>query len=163
MVGAGYACGIDISPKMIEKAKALHLGVENLDFRVADSGSIPFDDASFDRVLCTFSFHHYADPTKALAEIRRVMKPGARFVLIDSARDISLAIWLQDRGRRYLERSHVRYYSVSEMKSLLDKAQMPLLEEISTVKRFADHGKVFTGLMIARCMKSGSQGAIEAD
>lgn len=152
-IGEGKACGIDISPKMIEKARMLNPDDRRTDFRVADSESIPFEDNYFDSILCTFSFHHYLHPIRVLKDICRVLRPGGRFVLIDSARDTSFAIWLQDRGRRYLERSHVRYYTVAELKNMLKKTDLRLTEEITTVTKFMDHGKTFTGLMIAQCSK----------
>ena len=146
---SGRACGIDISPAMIAKAKKLSPPSAQIHFEVADSESIPFDERSFDRVLCTFSFHHYAKPDIVLQEIRRIMKPNGTFVLVDAARDVSLAIWLQDRWRRYLERSHVKYYTVAEMRQLLTNAGFSA--EFHTIKRFRDHGKLFTGLMLAEC------------
>lgn len=149
----GVACGVDISPKMIEQANSLSGDYANIDLRVANSESIPFEDSSFDRILCTCSFHHYENPQAALKEIGRVLKPGGTFVLLDSARDVYFPIWLQDRGRRYLEPSHVRYYTTSEMKQLLNETGWNLLGEIETFKKFRDHGKVFTGLMLIECTK----------
>ncbi len=147
------SCGIDISPKMIEKARSQAPELENLEFRVANAESIPYPDDHFDAVLCTCSFHHYQNPIAALSEIKRVLKPGGRFVLLDSARDVSFAIWLQDRGRRYLERSHVRYYTRREVRDLLATVGFEPTEDIAGIKRFMDHRKVFTGLMLASCRK----------
>ena len=158
-IGDAKAVGVDISPKMIERAKALS-AKPNIEFHVADSASLPFEEASYDAILCTFSFHHYLQPDHVLREIKRVLKPGGRFVIIDSARDVSLAIWLQDRGRRYLERSHVRYYTVSEMRALLKDAGWTLAHEISTIRKFLDHGKTFTGLMVAECTKPLIENAV---
>ena len=49
-----------------------------LSFRVADGEQLPFDDASFDLVHSKDSLHHMDDPACALAEYRRVLKPGER-------------------------------------------------------------------------------------
>lgn len=146
-------CGIDISPKMIEKAKRQATLGEDVEFKVANAEAIPYSDEYFDAVLCTFSFHHYKDPVASLREIKRVLKPGGRFVLTDSARDVSFAIWLQDRLRRHFERSHVRYYTRQEVKNFLATVAFELDGEPVAVRKFMDHRKVFTGVMIVSCVK----------
>jgi len=44
---------------------------------------MPFADGSFDLVISTLSMHHWADPTAGLAEIGRVLRPGARALVWD--------------------------------------------------------------------------------
>ena len=68
---ASSARGIDLSPGMLERAKA-----RGLDVREASVTSIPFDDASFD-VTCSFKvLAHVPEIGKALAEMARVTRPG---------------------------------------------------------------------------------------
>jgi ubiquinone/menaquinone biosynthesis C-methylase UbiE len=43
---------------------------------------LPFESGSFDAVVNLISFHHYPHPEQALAEFRRVLRPGGRLVLI---------------------------------------------------------------------------------
>ncbi|MGI9318681.1 MAG: class I SAM-dependent methyltransferase [bacterium] len=150
----GSACGIDISSRMIEKATHFSRSISNCEFSVANSESIPYEDEFFDSVLCTFSFHHYQNPLGALAEIRRVMKPDGAIVIVDSARDVSFPIWLQDRGRRYFERSHVKYYSVKEMRNLVEQSGLKLRSSIHTENGMFKFGKVFTGLMLLICERT---------
>lgn len=59
---------------------------------------IPYDDASFDCVLVTFSLCTIPDPVVALREMRRVLKPGARLLFCEHGRapDAAVARW-QDR------------------------------------------------------------------
>jgi ubiquinone/menaquinone biosynthesis C-methylase UbiE len=52
-------------------------------FVPADVVSLPFPDHSFDLVVSTFSMHHWADPTAGLAEVGRVLRPGARALIWD--------------------------------------------------------------------------------
>jgi ubiquinone/menaquinone biosynthesis C-methylase UbiE len=144
----GHAYGIDISPAMINKAKSLSESIENCTFSVADSESIPYPDDFFDTVLCTFSFHHYETPLNVLSEFRRVLKDNGSLIIVDSARNLSWAIWLQDRGRRYLERSHVKYYTVNELQNLLKQSDFYLKQDIYTDSGVFKFGKVFTGLMM---------------
>jgi SAM-dependent methyltransferase len=150
----GSAHGIDISPAMVKKATGLSQAIRNCEFSEANSESIPHEDKYFDSILCTFSFHHYQDPIAALSEFKRVLKDDGMLVIVDSARDVSFAIWLQDRGRRYLERSHVKYYTVKELKSLVEKSGFAIKEDIHTESGFMRFGKAFTGLMFQVCRKA---------
>ena len=58
-------------------------GVDNVLFVRAALEDLPFPDRSFDCVLCRFVVHHLADPALALAELRRVCRPGGRVVVAD--------------------------------------------------------------------------------
>lgn len=69
--------GVDLSPEMVIVASGLYPDIE---FKEANAENIPFDDETFDAVFINFAIHHFARPEKACGEIRRVLKPGARFV-----------------------------------------------------------------------------------
>jgi SAM-dependent methyltransferase len=80
--------GLDLDPAMIERARANALrasrGLESSPaFVVGDVASLPFRDGSFDLVVSTLSMHHWAEPTNGLAEIGRVLRPGARALIWD--------------------------------------------------------------------------------
>lgn len=82
--------GLDYSPAMCRVAdgKARHAGVDHrLRYVAADSEHLPFADASFDVVTCSNSFHHYPHQQKVICDMRRVLKPGGRLMLIDGFRD----------------------------------------------------------------------------
>ena len=108
--------GLDISPNMIAAARQ-KLGPEP-DLQIGDAESLPWDSASFDLVLCTNSFHHYPDPGKALAEIKRVLKNNGHLVLVDilfppALRPIvNLSLPLMRTG-------DVHFYSENETRQLL--------------------------------------------
>lgn len=80
---AGRLISTDFSPAMLEIARrrALELQVGNADFRVMDAERIQLDTDSVDGVLCRFGYMLMADPAAALAESRRVLRPGGRLVL----------------------------------------------------------------------------------
>lgn len=69
---------LDFSPQMLARAAtaapaaSLHEG---------DAADLPFEDASFAAVLCNFGMMHLPDQPAALKEVRRVLKPGGRFVM----------------------------------------------------------------------------------
>jgi ubiquinone/menaquinone biosynthesis C-methylase UbiE len=52
----------------------------------ADGKRLPFRDRTFDLVICLYALHHFRGYAEGLREIRRVMKPGATFALIDPIR-----------------------------------------------------------------------------
>lgn len=155
LLKSGKACGIDISPGMIENAIAQSRQIYNIniEYRVANSEAIPYEDESFGAIICTFSIHHYQNPLVALQEMKRVLKPDGKIVVLDAARDVSLAIWLQDRGRRYFEKSHVKYYTTGEMAESIRAAGLKIVGDIAKVNKFMSFNKLFTGLMIVECEK----------
>jgi SAM-dependent methyltransferase len=80
--------GLDLDPAMIRRARANadrpgDGGERRPSFLVGDVASLPFPDGSFDLVVSTLSMHHWADPTAGLAEIGRVLRPGARALVWD--------------------------------------------------------------------------------
>ena len=82
----GRVFGIDASPEMIaraaKKAGKAGLGIE---FRNASIETLPFQDAQIDVVLSTLMLHHLPRQVRenGLREIRRVLKPGGRLLVVD--------------------------------------------------------------------------------
>jgi len=72
------AVGADFSPKMLGYARRR---VPAGKFVEADAENLIFDDAEFDAVVCNFGLIHVPDQPRALAEIRRVLKPGGSFAM----------------------------------------------------------------------------------
>jgi len=68
--------GLDFSEEMIAIAKKKFPRIQ---FRQGDAQSLPFQDATFDRVVANFALLHLANPARACAEAARVLKPGSRF------------------------------------------------------------------------------------
>jgi ubiquinone/menaquinone biosynthesis C-methylase UbiE len=86
-VGPGSVVrAIDASPQMIARAraKARRARVE-VDFRRAPAQALPFPDAQFDVVLSTLMLHHLPRSARAqlASEVRRVLRPGGRFLVVD--------------------------------------------------------------------------------
>ena len=73
--------GIDSSAKMLELARE-RLG-DDADLRLADvGGPLPFPDKSFDDVVACLVLHYLEDWTAPLAELRRVLEPGGRLIVV---------------------------------------------------------------------------------
>jgi len=75
-------CGVDESAKIIGRARLRNAQLSNLKFEKIDGPKLPFDDGSFDFVISLMSFR-YLDWDPLLAEIKRVTKPGGRFLVVD--------------------------------------------------------------------------------
>ncbi len=80
--------GLDISETFVAIARrnAAEAGVQ-ADFRHGNASAMPFADGSFDLVVCRAAFKNFSEPVKALAEMRRVLKPDGRAMVIDLRRD----------------------------------------------------------------------------
>ncbi|MFN8081688.1 MAG: class I SAM-dependent methyltransferase [Kineosporiaceae bacterium] len=76
--------GVDFSPAMLQlagrRAGAL---ARSVPLHQADAAALPFDDASFDSVVCTFAMCCVPDERAALAEAVRVLRPGGELLLAD--------------------------------------------------------------------------------
>jgi SAM-dependent methyltransferase len=80
--------GLDLDPAMIARARANTHRPKTGDqrrpeFLVGDVAALAFPDRSFDLVVSTLSMHHWADPAAGLAEIGRVLRPGALALIWD--------------------------------------------------------------------------------
>ncbi len=93
----GRVVGIDSSETMLQEART-HATEARLsaEYRVADATALPFTDDSFDGCRASRIFGYVKEPERALAEMVRVARPGARIVLAEGDFDL-LAIELPDR------------------------------------------------------------------
>lgn len=87
-LGKYQVAGVEISKTFveIERANAQAAGVK-INFRQGDAANIPFDDASFDFVICTAAFKNFTRPVQALAEMYRVLRPQGRALIVDLRKD----------------------------------------------------------------------------
>ncbi|MBA2681772.1 MAG: methyltransferase domain-containing protein [Ktedonobacteraceae bacterium] len=94
----GQVVGIDSSETMLEEARAhaasLQLPVEYI---LADAAQLPFADASFDGCQAARVLGHLQDPGRAISEMVRVVKPGARIVAADADFDL-IVVDIPDRA-----------------------------------------------------------------
>ncbi len=135
--GKGNFYGVDLSSKMIEKAKENFNGRTNFHFVQANVESIPLEGNFFDIVICTNSFHHYLHPEKALNEIFRLLKNGGKVYILDPTADTWLSK-VADRIIQFLEPEQVKLYSTEEFQKLFYQAGL----KNPTSKVFNAHHKV---------------------
>jgi len=117
--------GIDITPAMLDRARALatEKGLTNTRWRQGDALPLPYPDASFTIVTSRFTFHHFQDPLAVLREMTRVCAPGGRVAVVDTdaSSDPGKAAAF-NRMEHLRDPSHVRAMPAAEMIGLFDAA-----------------------------------------
>jgi ubiquinone/menaquinone biosynthesis C-methylase UbiE len=86
-----WVTGLDVSPRMIEAAKAAIEPGQQVIAEVGDVAKLPYRDGSVDLVVSTLSQHHWPDRAAALAELARVLAPGGRIWIYDLRRALRTA------------------------------------------------------------------------
>ena len=84
IVGAdGTVVGVDLAENLLElaRAKAKQRGLTNIEFRSGDLMHLPFEDESFDTVVCVFGIFFVPDMEAALRELGRVVRNGGRVAI----------------------------------------------------------------------------------
>lgn len=110
--------GIDLSEAMLMEArKKLN---SNVELKVGDSEHLPWNDETFEGIICTDSFHHYPKPEKVLLEMARVLKINGKIIIGDP--------WAPNPLRqiinifcKFSKAGDYRIYSKKEIKELLLK------------------------------------------
>jgi arsenite methyltransferase len=80
---SGSVIGVDSSQAMLTLAARRCAGLAQVELRPGDAVSVPVDDAIADAALCVQVLEYVPDPTVALAEMHRVLRPGGRVVVWD--------------------------------------------------------------------------------
>lgn len=119
--GKGTFYGVDLSEKMIEKAKENFNGRENFHFIKANAEEIPLADNQFDIIICTNSFHHYLHPDKALKEMLRILKTGGKLYLLDPTVD-NWVIRQIAKGMHLFIRDKVNLHTSKEFGTIITRA-----------------------------------------
>ncbi|KGW79455.1 S-adenosyl-L-methionine-dependent methyltransferase family protein [Burkholderia pseudomallei MSHR2990] len=115
--GAHEVIAYDLAPQMLAtvEAAARERGLSNVRIEQGAAERLPFADALFDWIVSRMSAHHWHDVPRALAEARRVLKPGGRVLFVDVAgADHPLADTHLQAVEVLRDASHVRDYRVDE-------------------------------------------------
>jgi ubiquinone/menaquinone biosynthesis C-methylase UbiE len=94
--------GVELSPAMlaIARQRAADIGCE-VDFREGDAEHLPFQDGLFDTVVCSLALCTIPSPAAAIGEMKRVLAPGGRLLLLDHVGStwplVYAAQWLFER------------------------------------------------------------------
>jgi SAM-dependent methyltransferase len=112
--------GLDVASAMLDQARgrAQAENIENVEFVSGSAEDLPFPNAGFSLVVSRHAPHHFHDLDKFLREVRRVLKPGGRFVVADQiSPSAQVADWV-DRWERKRDPSHFRQRTVNEWRQV---------------------------------------------
>jgi ubiquinone/menaquinone biosynthesis C-methylase UbiE len=127
---------VDISRTFVEIARrnAEAEGVRAR-FELGNASALPIENAGVDFVVCRAAFKNFSEPVKALAEMRRVLRPGGTALVIDLRRDVSMqeiGEYVDGLGVNWLNRQFIRFsfrsmlikraYMLDEMRSMAIEA-----------------------------------------
>jgi ubiquinone/menaquinone biosynthesis C-methylase UbiE len=130
---------VDISETFVDIAKrnAAAEGVR-VRFERGNASALPVESGSVDFVVCRAAFKNFSEPVKALAEMRRVLRPGGTALLIDLRRDVQMpeikryvdglgVNWLNRVFMRFTFRSMLikRAYMLDEIRRMAIEAEWP--------------------------------------
>lgn len=116
-----HATGIDLTPAMLERARALQSeqGLANVSWQLGDVLPLPFAAGAFTLVTARYAFHHFPDPAAVLAEMTRVCAAGGTVMVVDteaSPDPVKAAEF--NRMERLRDPSHTRALSLAEHRAL---------------------------------------------
>ena len=113
---------VDATEAMLEagRLEAKRAALRNLVFMQADAAKLPFLDASFDVVVSRFAVHHFEDPERQVAEMRRCLRMGGRLAIADLVADPDPEVAAtQNRLERLRDPSHTSMLSLEKLAELV--------------------------------------------
>ncbi|MFN2525129.1 MAG: class I SAM-dependent methyltransferase [Actinomycetota bacterium] len=138
--------GVDLTPEMLTVAqgRARSIG-RDIDLMEADAQALPFGDASFDTVVCTYAMCSVLDEVQAIAEMKRVLRPGGRLILVDHVRStVKPLYWLQriyefvpsrTKGEYMTRRPALHVIAVGFEIEATDRLRAGVIERLVALKR----------------------------
>lgn len=135
--GAQQSVGIDISQKLIEKAKEAYLACE---FNVMDMEKLEFTDTSFDFAYSSLAIHYIADWSQVFSEVYRILKPGSNF-LFSCGHPISsaLEVTIDDDTKRVKQLgmiSHKKTHTMDIIGDYLNRRKLGQIDETMQVTTY---------------------------
>jgi ubiquinone/menaquinone biosynthesis C-methylase UbiE len=132
----------DLNPPMLEQA-ARRVNAANVRFEQADALKLPFDDDSFDLVVCQFGVMFFPDKVAGNREARRVLRDGGKYVLViwdkvdrnlaTKAAGAAVAELFPDDCAAFYERIPFRYHDRALIEADLQAAGFAAVE-VETVE-----------------------------
>lgn len=136
--------GIDLAENMVKIAQERYRDIA--DIILADAESLPYEEGMFDIIICNASFHHYPRPQAVLTQMRRILKNNGILLIGDP--------WMPQPIRgfmnyfaKYSNDGAYHYYGSSEMKGLMNKCGLELINS----KRTGKHTILFKAIPRIEC------------
>lgn len=120
--------GIDISESMLEIAKDKLQAYSNVNLHNTSVTSLPFADESFDIVICASAFHYFESPQLALSQMKRVLKPQGKLIILDWCRDYFL-LKIVDTWLKLTDSAHQQCYTQAELDRMLSTANFNVIKQ----------------------------------
>lgn len=141
--------GVDFSPAMLARARTTAAeSNREIDLRVSDAQALPFDDASFDTVVCTLGLCGFPDHRLAIAEMHRVLRPQGTLLLLDHVGSHHRVIYF---GQWLLERVTLRVIG-----DYMTRRPLPLVEQAGFVVTSQERLKAGTVERLSATKPGGS-------
>ncbi|MCR5106616.1 MAG: class I SAM-dependent methyltransferase [Lachnospiraceae bacterium] len=136
---AKHYTGLDITPRMIEVGRAKNLS--GVDWIVGDCEDLPFEENSFDAVICTNSFHHYPNPQRFFDSVKKVLRPKGRLILQDYTAP-KVVLWIMNHTEMPLANlighGDVAARSLDDIRGYCEAADLKI-EKLKRAKKFRMH------------------------
>jgi ubiquinone/menaquinone biosynthesis C-methylase UbiE len=127
-----HVTAIDLTEAMLAQTaqQVTNKGLTNVRVERADVAQLPFADGVFDMAVSRYAAHHFADPLGALHEVRRILKPGGRWLLVDVVSPPQpMADTVLNAIEILRDPSHVRDHSVKQWLELCAEAGLPAVHQ----------------------------------
>ncbi len=114
--------GIDVLPRSISYAKRRFARSKKLSFRIADAHALPFENKTFDLIVCLEALEHIEDPQKVILEMHRVLKDRGKVITLVPTENLLFKfivwpLWLLWRGKIW-RGTHLHRFAADQ---ILDK------------------------------------------
>ena len=125
---------IDITPKMIKifRQKLESEKIKNIIAKVMSADKLEFSDNMFDIITCRFATHHFTNIKKFLSEIKRVLKPNGKLILVDiiapSSKSMGDFVNFINKQR---DHTHIKQFSEVEWESIFSGQNFSILNKQS--------------------------------
>jgi len=115
----------DLTPAMLEQTGlgANQRGLKNIETVLGSAEQLPFEDDTFDLYTVRIAPHHFADLSLSIREAHRVLKPGGKYLVVDTSVPEDGALDAEiNEIEKIRDPSHVRNYRLSEWQQMLTAA-----------------------------------------
>jgi ubiquinone/menaquinone biosynthesis C-methylase UbiE len=168
---ARVVVGVDLTDEVLRVARTRSTGIPNVTFARALAEHVPFVSASFDAVVLRLALHHFEYPLDGLAEVRRLLRPGGRVVILDILTSAHTETARLHNAIEILrDPSHVRFLTLESLRGQVLDAGFALVSESSwrTARDFAGWADIISEptrmasleIVLRRLARSGVQAGI---
>ena len=115
-----------------------------IELSVGDAQDLPFADHSFDNVVCTYGLCSVSEDAKVIIEMKRVLRPGGRLILVDHIRSsitpifwfqwLYEAIWSRPRGGYVTRRPALHVVAAGFQIEVRDRLRAGIVERLVALK-----------------------------